>query len=416
MSTARWLWFLILIGLALRLLAAGLLQFQLDHRWHREFLILGDANGYWELGEKLSRGETFGIYEPPRYALRMPGFPALIAVSIRLFGDSKFAARLFLAAFCTSAVWLNFQLGRTLKDDRTGVIAAGLTAISPVFIAFSPVLLCESAFAVALLWTLWLGALSWQTMLQPQPDWRRMCLLSAGAGFTSALAIYLKPSWLLAVPAFAVLLVLCDPRRVRGAACGTLSVLFLVLTLLPWGIRNQQVTGHFVLTTLWMGPSLYDGLNPEATGDSDMTFFDQEHLSSQLSEFEVDQHYKRAAWEFAASHPHRVARLGGIKLLRYWSPWPNAEQFDHWTARIATSIFYVPCLGLALVGSWQERRNIRMLAIALGPILYFCALHTLFVASLRYRLPGEYPLLVLTAIGIQVLRERKQSPASEVSG
>jgi hypothetical protein len=34
-----------------------------------------------------------------------------------------------------------------------------------------------------------------------------------------------------------------------------------------------------------------------------------------------------------------------------------------------------------------------------GPILYFSAIHVLFVGSIRYRLPAEYPFAVLSAVG-----------------
>jgi 4-amino-4-deoxy-L-arabinose transferase-like glycosyltransferase len=340
----------------------------------------------------------------------MPGFPALIAVPIALFGPSKLIARLWLGALCTLACYFNFLLGRDLHSERTGLIAALLTAISPVFVAFAPEMLCESTFAVALCWTLWLGTKALAPLDQFSLSARLWAALMTG--ITSAAAISLKPSWILAVPVFAGVLGLYGwmitsgptwKRASYGAVLGLVALLGMFLALLPWGLRNQQVSGHFKLTTFWMGPSLYDGLNPEANGDSDMTFYDRDNLLGRLTEYEVDQHYQQAAWQFARENPDRTLELAWIKFKRYWSPWPNAEQFQNPVAQLASSIFYVPALILAVWGAWLERRNWRLLLICLGPILYFCALHCLFVSSLRYRLPGEYPLMVLSAIGLQRL-------------
>ena len=41
----------------------------------RPFLIPGDANGYWELGQKVAAGEDYSIYNPPRRVMRPPWRP-----------------------------------------------------------------------------------------------------------------------------------------------------------------------------------------------------------------------------------------------------------------------------------------------------------------------------------------------------
>jgi hypothetical protein len=106
----------------------------------------------------------------------------------------------------------------------------------------------------------------------------------------------MRPTWILVAPGLAVLLILFgkQPIRLRMIAA-TCLLAGLAATLTPWTIRNAFVTGHFVPTTLWVGPSLYDGLNPEAKGDSDMQFFDRDQLMQTMSEYEMDQEYRRRA-------------------------------------------------------------------------------------------------------------------------
>jgi hypothetical protein len=163
------------------------------------------------------------------------------------------------------------------------------------------------------------------------------------------------------------------------------------------------VTGHWVITTLWLGPSLYDGFNENATGDSDLSFYDRDLLmAGGMSEYDVNRHYTQKAMRYALDHPGHTVELAFAKLWRFWKPWPNAAQFDHWAAKLAVGLFFIPTLAFAVVGFWKHRRNSWAWLLTAGPVLYFSALHSIFVGSLRYRLPAEYPLCVLSAAGIIV--------------
>jgi hypothetical protein len=61
---------------------------------------------------------------------------------------------------------------------------------------------------------------------------------------------------------------------------------------------------------------------------------------------------------------------------------------------------------LAAYGFWQARPSRIALAATVGPLLYFSAVHMVFVGSLRYRLPAEYPLAALAGAGWSAWRAR----------
>lgn len=396
------------VAWSLRIAAVLVVQYYLQNMAHppRQFVIEGDADGYWQLAHHIVEGEPYQIYTPPRQVLRMPGFPLILAVSIRLFGDSLLAARLVLATIGAIGCVGVYQLGLRLVGQRVGFIAGGLAAISPVFVGFSAIELTETAFAVSVVWgmlplTAWRGA---GENLSDPPGKGAAIRAGVVAGLLAGVACYLRPSWLLFPPCLVLWLWLLrrTSARLLLAAC---TVVFMVASLLPWGIRNQHVTGHFTLTTFWMGPSLYDGWNMENThGDSDMAFFDRENLLSKMSEYEVDREYRKRAWAFAFENPGRVADLAWKKTLRYWNPFPNADQFKSRRSLMVMSLgWYLVVFVPGIVGAWKLRRSLGLLAITAGPILYFAVLHLIFVSSVRYRLPGEYPLLILSAVGWEVL-------------
>lgn len=425
-SRFPWLRCILAGALAARLGAAVLLQRLVEQTPGRLCLIAGDAEGYWELARHLARGEDFAIYHPPRYALRMPGFPLLLAGGMKLFGDERVIdMRILLALVGTGACWLVYQLGRELVDRTTGLVACFLAAVSPTFVGFSVLLLSETLFAVALLASL----IAFAKLAKADNEaiestrQRNATVLAFAAGLLSGTATLVRPTWLLVAPGLGLLYLVPARNRKRGLGRVALVIAGMTLALAPWTIRNAHVTGHFVPTTLWMGPSLYDGLSPQASGVSNMEFIEADGLYKRpdVSEYDADRHYRQAALAFATQHPWRALELAAIKLGRFCNPFPNAEQFGQWTIWLGVGLFELPVLLLALIGLWQVRQSPVCWALGAGPMLYFALIHTVFIGSLRYRLPAEYALLVLSAVGgrwlvAKLLTSRSISSGSRLQG
>jgi hypothetical protein len=186
----------------------------------------------------------------------------------------------------------------------------------------------------------------------------------------------------------------------------------MCLTMSPWWIHNYAVAGRFVPTSLQVGASLYDGLNPAATGASDMRFvprFVQEQRTADAADdtpldgiFEdrLDRRMRDASISWALQNPKRVLELAGIKLARMWNLWPNAAEFRSSTLRLALAATYGPVILLALVGAWRFARRGWPFVLCWLPAIYFTCLHVIFVSSIRYRQPAMLPLIVLAAAAI----------------
>jgi hypothetical protein len=82
-------------------------------------------------------------------------------------------------------------------------------------------------------------------------------------------------------------------------------------------------------------------------------------------------------------------------------PWPNAEQFSGMGLRLAVAAYFIPVVLAAVLGWILGPRNYWAWVLTLGPILYFSAIHAVFLGSLRYRLPAEYPLCIAAAVGLR---------------
>jgi hypothetical protein len=363
---------------------------------------------------------------------RTPGYPLLLAPLVRLTGDGLVAvllARAEAALFGTIAVLGVYYLARLLFDVRSAWIAALMATFYPGAILTSTLVLSEAPFCPLVLLQLILWVLAWRASSS-----RHRIVLSLIAGLAAGAATLMRPSWLLFTP-FAALVGVILARRTDFSPFGNqevhevheshernqfhstyqhLSITFwmllgLVVIMLPWWIRNAYWTGRFIPTTLQTGASLYDGLNPKATGASNMDFvpiFTNRQIAqgseppgdpNALFEQKLDRRMHDESLSWAKTNPGRVAELAGIKFLRMWNVWPNEKQWSRWPIRWSIFFTYTPIVIFAIIGACRTFRLGWPYRLCWLPAVYLTMLHVVFVSSLRYREPAMLVLLVLAA-------------------
>jgi 4-amino-4-deoxy-L-arabinose transferase-like glycosyltransferase len=401
---ARKLALLLIVALVLRVGVGLAWQHRLDRQGQR--FGFGDSESYWAMAETIAKGEPYQFGSEHTRVFRTPGYPALLAPIFVLFGDDPAVAwaRLESACFGTLAVVGVFFLGWRLFDRQAGLVAALMATFYPGGIALSALVLSEAPFCALLPFNLWLWCAAFGAK-----STRQAGVLAVATGLVTAVTTLVRPSWLLFVP-FAIGLGLVTSRsRLRQAGIGAGVLAGLVLGMMPWWIHNWQVTGHFVPTTLQVGASLYDGLNPRATGASEMWFtadFARKEMEDQAAgrtdpdeifEYRLDRRKRDAALQWAKANPGRTAQLAGVKFLRIWNVWPNESAFSSWAVRLVVMIGYIPILVLAVVGVFRTFGRGWPYVLCWLPAVYFTLLHMVFVGSIRYRDPAMLGLMVLAA-------------------
>jgi 4-amino-4-deoxy-L-arabinose transferase-like glycosyltransferase len=425
-------WLLAILALALTLRCVAAIY------WHQlagdQLFRFGDSVSYWTLAESIADGKAYQYGSENALIFRTPLYPLLLAPFTIIDNPSHavLAARFLGCLLGTIAVALIYRATRYCCSPLAARSAALLAACYPGAIGMSVFILSEAIFC-----PLMIASLDQLCRAIDRHRWDRW----GWAGILIGLATLARPSWILWPIAFAltvVLLAVCQPRRrmanLPSLATGLfIMALAMALTLAPWWYRNYTVSGRFVLTTLQVGASLYDGLHETATGGSDenMNFVDQfaqrqreEDLQSASKpvdsfEYRLDRRMREESFRWAWANRGDFLRLALLKLQRTWSPLPQAPQLSNRFIRWSEAIAYLGIVGLASIGLLLPLvREYRLWIYAL-PIAYFAAIHAVFVGSVRYRQPAVLAACVLAGIAlgflIESLLKRKQAVAKEDS-
>jgi 4-amino-4-deoxy-L-arabinose transferase-like glycosyltransferase len=456
----------------LMLLAAGL-RLGVGLARQDQVYWLGDSQVYRELGHNLAAGRGLTMTDfagRQRRADRMPGYPAILAALDRVAGDGAWSLLAAQAVVGALAVLLVYLLGRELSGPLAGLAAAALMAVMPWQVYFSTVALTECWSAALLAATIfcavraarcsvsgftplplgeggpsgpgegrvrgWCGPAK-ETAPSPPPEGGtsllRHCsgqaegggvkatgILSgipgrtksfawaAAAGLACATLMYMHPEFLGLPLAFGLVASLAKDHR-KWLAQWFVAAVVIVAALLPWWVRNHEVLGRTVIATTRLGPTLYDGVRPEATGESDMRF-EQELApgTNGMSEVEYDAYYKSKAWAAIWADPGRIARLAAGKAARLWSPTPHAAMAQgrlyYWTSLAAFVVMVAGALvGLAVLA----RGRGWAIALLLVPVVWVTLVHLVLPGSIRYRAPVEPLLFVLAGAAVAWLARRE---------
>jgi len=414
--------YLIAAGLLLRLL---LIVIRFD-----EFA--DDRDAYLAIANNLLHGvgfSTSGIDQPT--AFRPPLYPLLLAFFTGIFGIIGIAILHLIAGSVT--IWATVKLGERLGLKRGAMLAGLLVAIDPILLRYTTLPMTEVLFTALTTLMLWL----WNRADQ-RPSWNAYLL----TGFTFGVTTLCRPSLLPMLLVLWVLYLMNDltsfhraERVIKSTLCIALVGVAALITMLPWGVRNQAILGHFKLTTTHGGYTLLLGNNPvfydavvrqplgTTWGDyaaedvrSQTSWINK--LNRQLdehglvSEFDRDRAQYNLAIKNIEAEPLTFIKACLLREIRFWSPVPIGPQARsmHTVIYWGTAVFYLSIYLFALTGVIiilrQPASQRKKWLPALAMVITFSVVHSLYWSNARMRSPLIPVIAVLTACGLENRRSQ----------
>lgn len=410
-------WSLILFVLAVSV-RVGWVVFRFGSSEQSEVLAYPDEEAYWEAA--LSLAAEQGLVDEFGFrATYMPAYPAFLSIYAGCqlpllwarIGQALFAALVAPAALMLAWQWCR-PASLAVQRGTIAPLAGIIVALDPFLVFFSGLLLTEALFAATLVATM---ACVMAIIDRTRHPSIRDALLGGGLGW---LCIMLRPSAVFLVAMLPAVVVLWRRFERRSLVAGALLAAVPVAGLFPWALRNHQILGQWCWLTTRGGISLYDGVRPGATGESDLARTKTIPELQELNEVEWNGYFKAEAWKAIREDPGRLVRLMGTKFVRTWNLVPNLAAYRGgpvawlsgvWMAIVlvlATAGFAVTVGRPSRVDREQSSGGARTAAalFLLLPVVVFTLLHMVFVGSVRYRVPVMPFICVLAATGVIALR------------
>lgn len=382
--------------------------------WLPDGILWIDGQRYVKIAESLLAGQGFGSLQMNMIAV--PTQPLLIAAFKALPGGSFTTVRMGFALLGAVTCVVGCWLGTRLFDARAGLLAGLILAIYPMHVYVSALFEVPQTFFVLVV----SGAFLAVYRAQLAGD-VRFWALSGGLFGLSALSV---PTILPFLPCVVLWIPVRETDRSRWLPAMAAYSIGVVLALTPWATRNYLAYGHPILVNVAGGENFWKANSltyfeygkravalPCESGThgeiycAELARVQTEAERLGLDENEAILYADKAAWRgglsFMQEHPLKFLQLTGRKFLSLFSPWPDAVSsaaqegslYQRWVAAVT----YGPALILGLLGLLRSTARWREFLPVYAYLATLIVLYTLFVPTIRYRLPIDFFLVLFAA-------------------
>jgi len=341
--------------------------------------VTSDGNLTYEVVENASK------YLPSAY---MPVlYPLFLTMIVSLIGYTKFSVFIILilqsllGAFSCLLIKNLYELK---FDKKNSFLIAWLAAFFPLHIFMSSQTSASNLYVFLIIAVLY----TYHLLIKSNSS-----KIAVSLGLCLGLLTLSRADAILLIPAIFILLTIFHKNV--NLSNKILIVLFSILTIMPYSIRNYYHFEFFYPLTVSGGVNLWIGNNENASGSNYIGhLIRSEQLKHKIDLLEKNNMYeknfddihKEEAILFIKNNPIRVVQLSIKKIIFFWVhiydkniKYPGLNNFFYWGPWIAMLPFFLFSLPSVL-------KNYRKNELEIFMILYFTFVYSVFFVLPRYRL------------------------------
>jgi 4-amino-4-deoxy-L-arabinose transferase-like glycosyltransferase len=381
-----------------------------------------DALSYHQIAQNLIERQIFTSSLDPPYDLQLPGTfrppltPFYLAVIYKICGVNLLWGRFGLALISALSCGLTYLLGEKLFGRIIGLLAGIISCGYPFFLLLVHLPLTEGlSIFLSLILIILLYSYNLQGEIGNSEKHSQLYILGfvsrwrweIGIGGVFGLALLNKASNIALFPCILLTLLLPGLQRKRSFKLSVVKLAVVgigsMITILPWTMRNYEVTGTFILVNSNGGWTFYLGNNPYT--EKNLIALEQGTANGWIPPKEVFQPFSDLsfadlnAWEkrslqlgytFIQDNPGRFFHFAFRKLKIFWSPYQNFLDKITWYPLALFCVIGLYCS----FASWKQNVILYILVLSTMIIPIF------FTSMPRFRAPIMPVIVIYGAAGI----------------
>lgn len=371
-----------------------------------------DSWWYLQVGADLVNGRS------PAPLPTAPLYPLLLGFAQEVFAPNTavIVLRMLQALLSTAYCYFAYRLALMLTDKpRAGVLAAGVLAVSPVFVIEAAMITTETLYIFLLLG----GLVAYISLVKQPADSRLTIVRLVAAALLFALATLTRAVLILFPLGLALHLLLVYGWR-EGLKRAALLLIVYVLVISVWTAHNWIKWRRVVIGAQGFASFLYLGASEEGWQGAVETDQQLAEVLPELDEINAQTqqevftnsaadiisenplaYAQRRVSNLADSYlqPHGTVFFPGESLRALVSDWWRTDRTYGGLVQLTTAdafwpkllIYVLHFVGIVegLIGMWRTRHNWRVALPLIGFVAYTSLLHLALLALPRYIFPTE---------------------------